>query len=296
MQAARWKERSAIVRRWRLTRTARPQTFTEKVRYKMLRDHRSLLVTFADKAAVRGYVERVVGTGYLPRMLALFDTADELSTFDVPSRCVIKPTHGSGAVVVISPAASPGVSLPNPEWSWVYSHVCREAATSSELAAVGANWLRQLYGQGPNREWAYGQVPRRIIVEELLEGPNGEIPDDYKLFVMHGRCQYIQVDSGRFGAHTQDFFLPTWDRLELSGGLPAAEPSPSRPDRLAEMLDVAQRLAAETDFVRVDLYVLPERVVVGELTSYPAGGESPFYPTTFDREFGRHWTVPRRYR
>jgi hypothetical protein len=36
--------------------------------------------------------------------------------------------------------------------------------------------------------------------------------------------------------------------------------------------------------------------VFGELTSYPAGGHSPFDPESYDAEFGAQWTVPRRYR
>lgn len=62
------------------------------------------------------------------------------------------------------------------------------------------------------------------------------------------------------------------------------------------MIRIAETLAADTDFVRVDLYLLPDRIVFGELTSYPAGGDSPFRPERFDAEFGEHWTVPRRYR
>jgi hypothetical protein len=42
--------------------------------------------------------------------------------------------------------------------------------------------------------------------------------------------------------------------------------------------------------------VVGNRVVVGELTNYPAGGDSPFRPPCFDEIFGRPWTVPRRYR
>ena len=61
------------------------------------------------------------------------------------------------------------------------------------------------------------------------------------------------------------------------------------------MIEVAERLGAETDFVRVDLYVLPNRIVVGELTSFPAAGDSPFDPPSFNARFGRHWTVPPRY-
>jgi hypothetical protein len=279
-----------------LARTRNPQTFREKVRYKMLRDRRPLLVTFADKLAVRDYIADAVGSDHLPLLYGTFDTADALAAFDLPSACVIKPTHGSGAVVVVSPRAPATARLPGPDAAWAYSHVPRERVTMPELAAVARVWLRQLYGQGPNREWAYGPVPRRILVEELLAGPTGEIPDDYKFFVFHGEARFVQVDSGRFGRRTQDFFRPTWERLGLSGGPPGASPPPARPERLAEMVSIAERLGRDTDFVRVDLYAVPGRVVVGELTSYPAGGDSPFDPECFDLEFGRTWTVPKRYR
>lgn len=57
------RERSTMVRWRRLWKTRTPVTFTDKVRYKMLRDRRRLLVTFADKAAVREYVTEVLGPG-----------------------------------------------------------------------------------------------------------------------------------------------------------------------------------------------------------------------------------------
>ena len=160
---------------------------------------------------------------------------------------------------------------------------------------VGAEWLAQLYGQGPNREWAYGHVKRRLLIEELLSGPEGDIPDDYKLFVFNQRCLYVQVDSGRFSHRTQDFFRPDWEHLAMSGGPPWAEPQPPRPARLTEMIQLAEAVSVGTDFVRVDLYVINDRVVFGELTSYPAGGESPFIPDSFNAEFGSRWSVPRRY-
>ena len=291
-----WRSRSRIVRMSRLVRTRRPQSFTEKVQYKMLRDHRPLLVTFADKAAVRGYVAKRAGERYLPHAYATVSDAEQLRTLDLPAAYVVKPTHGSGAVIVVSPRAPADARLPTLDDTWVYCHVRPNAVDRDQLARVGATWLAQLYGEGPNNEWAYGPVPRQILVEELLSGPDGDIPDDYKLFMFHQQCRYIQVDSGRFGTRTQDFYLPSWQRLELSGG-PAPAPAPRpRPSRLDEMIELAQRLSADTDFVRVDLYVLPERVVFGELTSYPAGGHSPFQPQHFDAEFGEHWTVPKRYR
>ncbi len=262
----------------------------------MLRDHRDILVTFADKWAVRAYVESVVGPGHLPALVGVADDPAALRTMSLPESFVVKPTHGSGAVIVVSPMAAPEERLPPAQHSWVYRHVRPAAADRDELAAIAAPWLGQLYGQGPNREWVYGRIPPRVLVEERLLGAAGSLPEDYKFFVFHGRCHFVQVDGGRFGDRTQDFFQRSWEHMPFSGGPPWAHPPIPRPDRLDEMIDLAERLSADTDFVRVDLYLLPDRIVVGELTNYPAGGDSPFHPRSFDEVFGRSWTVPRRYR
>ena len=46
--------------------------------------------------------------------------------------------------------------------------------------------------------------------------------------------------------------------------------------------------------------VLPEgvgdRIVFGELTSYPGAGKVSFDPASFDGELGAWWTPPKRYR
>lgn len=295
-KAVAWRERSRLVRAARLWRTRHPQTFREKVRYKMLRDRRELIVTFADKAAVRDYVTDRIGPGYLPIAHAIVDDADDLRGVHLPPSYVMKPTHGSGAALVVSDTAAANARVPTDPGSWEYRHVRPDAVSRNDLVRLAGGWLPQLYGQGPNREWAYGRVPPRIIVEELLAGRDGAIPDDYKFFVFHGRCEFVQVDAGRFGVRTQDFFDPQWNHLALSGGPPWAAPEPPRPARLAEMLDIAARLGAQTDFVRVDLYDVDGRIVFGELTSYPAGGDSPFNPESFNAAFGSRWSVPRRYR
>lgn len=283
--------------RWaRLRRTRRPVTFTEKVRYKMLRDRRPLQVVFADKAAVRTHVAAVVGEQHLPRLVALLDDPAGLAGLDLPRECVVKPTHGSGACVVVSDAAPADARLPEPRWGWTYAHVRPEHADPAVLQAIAAGWCSKRYGRGPNHEWAYGQVRARVLVEELLVGPDGGVPADLKLFVMSGRVRFAQVDGGRFGTHLQDFFDRDWRPLPMTGGHPRSPVPPARPERYEEAVALAERLGAATDFVRVDLFCLPDRVVVGELTSSPAGGDSPFDPPEWDAAFGAPWTVPRRYR
>jgi hypothetical protein len=294
---SRWRDHSRLVRLWHMARTSRPRTFNEKVRYKRLRDRRPLVVTFADKAAVRGYVAATVGPEYLPQIYGVLDDPTQLGSLPRPDEYVAKPTHGSGAVVVVSRQAPPDARLPEPGRAWRYCRVRPDAVGCGELVRVAAEWLTRDFGGGPNQEWAYSRIPRRLLVEELLSGADGGVPDDYKFFVFHGRCRYVQVITDRFSRRpTEDFYLPTWERLPLGSGKPSAEARICRPDRLDDMVEIAERLGAETDFVRVDLYALPDRLVFGELTNYPAGGYAPFDPPHFDLEFGRHWTVPRSYR
>ena len=290
-----WRNRSRAVRIGRLLRTRYPRSFNDKVRYKMLRDRRPLLVAWADKIEMRRYVAAEVGEAYLPRLLHRLDSASDLESIDLPDSFVLKPSHGSGACVVVDESAPEDAHLPRAPDSWVYAHVRRDQIDREQLRLIADHWLSQRYGRGPNHEWAYGLVTRRLLVEELLRGYDGGVPDDYKLFVFHGRCHFVQVDRARFAARTQDFFTRDWEPLEMWGGVPRSVTPPEEPRHLAEMIRVAETLGRETDFVRVDLYCLPTRVVVGELTSSPAGGDSPFRPARWNTIFGQPWTVPARY-
>jgi hypothetical protein len=131
----------------------------------------------------------------------------------LPDAYVVEPTHGSGVAIIVSDRAPAEARLPTDPGSCVYRQVRPEFADRDDIVRIAAGWVAQLCGRGPNHEWVYGRIPRRILVEELV---GGAIPDDYKFF--------------------------------------------------------------------------------GELTSIPAGGNSPFDPESFDEEFGRRWTVPRSYR
>jgi hypothetical protein len=55
------------------------------------------------------------------------------------------------------------------------------------------------------------------------------------------------------------------------------------------MRDLAERLAAGFDFIRVDLFNLPTGIVVGELTNYPAAGLLVFDRPEWDRTLGDLW-------
>ena len=255
----------------RLPRLRNPQRFTDKVNWRVRHDRRELLAPTCDKLAMKELASATAGDSVrVPQTLWAGPDLRDLGSVDLPDRWILKPAHRFGKIIV-------GHGQPDID----------------DLLARTDGWLDnenwQLMG-----EWGYSRATPRILVEERI-GTSDALPSDYKFFVFHGRCEFIQVDTGRFGKRTQNFYRRPWTLLPLSGGPPPAEHPQAAPACLDEMIIVAEKLAASTDFVRVDLYVVDGRVVFGEMTNYPAGGESPFHPESFDQEFGRTWRVPKAY-
>ncbi|WP_081975650.1 ATP-grasp fold amidoligase family protein [Modestobacter sp. KNN46-3] len=244
-----------------------PQTFTEKVNWRVVHDRRPLIGQLGDKLAMKRYAAAVLPTLAVPRVLwAGVDVAD-LSRVDLPDRWVLKPNHGTMRVHV-------GAGRPDVD----------------QLRRVTAGWLDEpLYRD--RGEWVYRQARRMLLVEEFL-GPADEVPADHKLFVFDGRLRLVQVDTGRFGAHRRRLYTPDWTPVDVDEAV-AAGPVTAPPASLPQLTEVAEALGAEFDFVRVDLYDVAGRVWFGELTPYPGGGLDRFDPA-LDVLLGSMWRLPSR--
>jgi hypothetical protein len=275
-----------VVARWRWVRRTRrrfrralPATVNEKIQYRMAFDRRPILTLFADKYAVRAYVRERVGPQVLTELYAVVDRFEELDVGSLPERCVIKPSHGSGAVILVDDRAPADAVLPAPEdpsaWTLIAARVRRSALHAPEFQQICQSWLRNSYS--PVAEWAYRNVPARLIVEELLD-VEGQVPVDYKFWCFNGRVELIQVDAGRFQQHSQSLHLPDWTQIEAVIAAPAPSNPPPRPAQLDALISVAVRLAAGIDFARVDLYLLGGQVRFGEMTCYPLTGQGSMTP------------------
>ncbi len=74
----------------------------EKVLHRNPFDRRAVLTQLADKAAVRSYVERRLGPQFLPKLYHLTSRPDTIPFDELPDRFVVKPTHGSGWVQLVT--------------------------------------------------------------------------------------------------------------------------------------------------------------------------------------------------
>jgi hypothetical protein len=247
----------------------KPKTFNQKLFYKMFYDRRPLLVTFADKLAAREYVRQKIGAEILVNLLAVTDKPEEIRFDLLPERFVMKANHGSGFVRIVKN---------------------KQLEDEGELRRVCQKWLSTSYGAS-NGEWAYEGIPPKIMIESFLDSGHGEAAYDYKFFVFNGKAFVIQVDMDRFIGHQRDLFTREWKRLDVRYDLPNSTRPVLKPACLDQMIKIAERLGEETDFVRVDLYEVGNRIFFGELTNFPLNGSHQFEPKEFDAVLGAQWRI-----
>jgi TupA-like ATPgrasp len=252
----------------RVGRFSHPQTFTEKINWRILHDRRELLSWTCDKMRMKEYATRTVGsTVRVPRTLWSGRDVAELAALDLPGHWVLKPNHLSGPVVF---GAGPVTDV-------------------EDLRRRTTGWLAGEHYDTLG-EWAYGAAEQTLLAEERIGDP-ATSPDDYKLFTFGGRTAIIQVDTGRFSDHRRRYYDVDWRPLELTAYYPTGPLHP-RPAGLERMLAAAEELGRPFDMMRVDLYDVAGEVWFGELTPYPGGGLEGFTPTHWDADLGRMWQLP----
>jgi hypothetical protein len=255
----------------KLAHLRRPATLNEKFFWKKLHGYRPFHTTISDKYAVREWVAQRIGADHLVPLLAVLERAEDLDPARFPTPFIIKTTHGSGQNVIVRD-----------------KHAIEERRLKRQLR----RWMKQnIYYL--SREPQYRHIKPRLVVEQLLTDPDGNVPMDFKFHCFHGRVEAIQVDIDRFTDHRRNFYdvdwqlLPfTWCHWKANKPLwPNGRPV-ERPAELEEMLSVARTLAQEFDYIRVDLYDCGGKVYFGELTLHHGGGWERFDPPRYDLFFG----------
>jgi hypothetical protein len=247
-----------------------PQTLNEKIAWRKVYQRDPRFPGFVDKIAVKAKIGQLVGAQYLIETLWSGADPNKIPFETLVPPYVIKVNHGTGGVIFVKRAADLDIPTIRDTLRW-HLRSCHARAT---------------------QEWAYTQVEPKVLIERMVEA-HGAIPDDYKFFVYHGRVHFVQVDKARFAGHRRDLYDRDLNRIEGSYHRhPALSEPVKRPQRWEEMLEVAENIGEQFDFVRVDLYDTPRGVLFGEVTFYPGAGFEQFSPESLDAEFGRPWKIP----
>lgn len=147
-------------------------------------------------------------------------------------------------------------------------------------------WLRNDYYYRA-REWQYRNLPRRIMVEEFLGG--GPIPPvHYGMHCFNGDPRMIRVYEDRYTPLEKKYWYDmSWNPRGFSSDSIAASERP-KPRRLDEMIEASRKFSEGFDYVRVDLYALPDRIVFGEMTLTEGAGLIQYEPGLAEL-LGSYW-------
>ncbi len=247
-----------------------PQTFNEKVNWRIFNDRRDRIVKACDKMWMKEMAREACPGADLRIPETLWSGTD---LRDAPDLTTLPPW-------VLKPNASSGHALFGPD------------ADTDLDALVGKTqgWFEETPLE--LGEWGYSEARPLLLLEERIPTPDGEAPVDYKFFVFDGRVELVQVNRGRFGTRQTATFLDAdWRQLPVRWRIQPVADEP-RPAELDKMLEIASTLGADWDFIRVDLYAVDGEVWFGEYTPYPGSGLLRYKPMSFDVEQGRHWKLP----
>lgn len=249
-----------------------PKGFNEKLQWLKLYDRNPLYTKLVDKAEVKPWVAERIGWEHVVPTLGVWDSFDDIDFGALPERFVLKCTHDSGGLAI-----------------------CRDLSTFDMAAArrkIERSLANNYFWSG--REWPYKDVRPRIIAEEYLD-PAGEQVGltDYKVMCFGGqaRCEFTCTGRADGNLHV-DFFDTEWNHMPFTRHYPNADVPPEAPERLKDMVAMAERLSEGMPFVRVDFYEVAGQYYFGEMTFYPGSGMEEFDPARWDEELGSWIELP----
>lgn len=255
------------LRTGRIANVRSPETFNEHILSRKIFNDESSLTIYTDKYSVRDYVESVIGSNYLVQNFGVWSRCENIDFDTLPEKFVLKATHGSGWNILVRNKA---------EANW------------NDILKKLNHALRSNYYY-KSREKNYRDISPRIVCEELLEtkDPRGLI--DVKVFCFFGVPRFFAVTYQKNGVTHYGAFLADGSRVDIRSRYAQVNDEDILL-RKKDVLTLAEKLAAQFDFVRVDFYLQDEKIKFSELTFHSGGGIRPIEPISIDYMLGKFFS------
>ena len=250
-----------------------PKTFNEKIQWLKVNDRTPNHTLLADKYSVRDFMKYKYGEdGLVPLVFHTKDwkliTKDHMPDYPF----IIKPNHAC---------------------AWYHIIYDKNKVDWHKIRTNCRFWLTQNY-YPHEREWQYKDIEPRILVEKLLIPANGGLPNNYRLHCLSGNVEIVSVNvySGNPERFIAKKFNKKWEVLDFVFGIELKQKNEfgdiviERPKNFERMVNIAEDIAKEFAYVRVDFYEVDCKLYFGEITFHDSGGYDKILPFTWDEHFG----------
>lgn len=251
-----------------------PEEFNEKLMWLKLNTYymNPLVEQCADKVRVREYVIDRGCRETLIDNIGIYEKPEDIPWGELPEQFVLKCNHGAG-----------------------YNILCcdKQKLNIDETCRQLRKWMKMDYSL-PYAEMQYHRIKPLILCEKYLTPESGEVPDDYKVYCFDGKAECIMVCQGRdTGECRYYFFDREWNWLKWNrSAMDYQTVDCKKPVCLDRLLYYAETLSKGFPFVRMDFYVMGEKVFFGEMTFTPCGCVDQAYTEIGNRELSRRLVLP----
>lgn len=251
-----------------------PIEFNEKIQWMKVYYHPKILTQLVDKYAVRSYVEEKIGGQYLNEIYGVYDKPEDVPFDKLPNKFVIKATHTSSHNLIVTD---------------------KEKLNKTKAIKSFRKWLSKNQYYRIGQEWAYKDVPPRLIAEKFLKDNEENSLIDYKFYCFRGEAKFLEIHLDRADSHKRGFYdfnftpLP-YRYVSLKKSI---SKTIEKPSNLEEMIKLSEILAANFPFVRVDFYSIKGKTIFGEMTFYPSDGRKDLIPDEYNKIIGDFIKLPK---
>ena len=249
-----------------------PIRYTEKLQYLRLKVYpkNDLVSKCASRDGVREYLKEINEEDKLIPIYGIFDRFDDIDFSKLPDQFVMKCTHASGFNYLVKN---------------------KDELDIKKLRKMFNKFLKTDYGK-KTVEPHYSKIKPRIIIEQAITDLSS-LPDEYKIHVFNGKAKYLYLVTGRGKDIKYNNYYIDWTPFNEAqfNGWDTSEKQLKKPDRFDEMVKFAEKIASPFPFVRVDLYLINNKIYFSEMTFTPAKGTLIFDDDKADFEIGNWLSI-----
>lgn len=259
------------VRRKSIPDLDNPKTYNEKVQWLKLHDRKLLYTQLTDKVKVREYISKHIGEEYNVPLLGVWEDARDIGFSKLPNELVLKCNHDSGSIIKIQDK-----TLVNEEKIIKHFNKC----------------LKKNYYY-KTREWPYKNIVPKVIAEEYLNDGTTIGLRDYKVFCFHGKVKFIRVQYMGKDSVIKSEFDTNWKIIDKTMNFLPDGTVVEKPKNLNKIIELAEILAKDMVHLRVDFYLVNDRIFIGELTLYHGSGFNWFRYRDVEIKMGSYINLKR---
>ena len=249
-----------------------PKTFTEKLNANKINIKKAKRYSYyADKHKVRKYVKKTIGKKYLIEEYWAREKITPKDLEKLPNSFVLKCNNGSSSNYIVKDKKKENLE-----------EICNYLNRLSRIK------FGNIHG-----ELLYNYIKPMIVAEKLMLDKNKKIPDDLKCFCFidnDGNKRKILYYERVVGDDRKRImFDENWEPVDINcTSFEKMDIELKKPKNHKEILDVIDKLSSRFNFVRVDLFLLDDKIYFGELTFIPTAGYLQFTDPDTDLLLGSY--------